>query len=182
MEKTNTVIEILQKMEYPNEKIRECIVDRASRIVHLLFDKTDNYEGPLHNGLQNNDWPSITVLVGNWLTESYMTMVRDSSLLTQDVELFYDRKYMTKFSMTFMRYVMESDIIDGVSPEDLKKLEVFYNIVEGDIGSVLEVVEKTIQSTCCSSFRMSKITSKLESLSEKQGLLATSLNAMKNIL
>lgn len=181
VEKIRRVISILQTMQYPNEHIKPIIVDSSERIVDLLWAKTNIYEGPLYDGLQNNDWSVISVLVGNWLLESYINITKNNENLKTDIDTFYNKHYMVKFSLNLLRGLVSEGLVDNLNEKDIASLNALSVFTETNFQGLLNAFENLFQGACtCFGTRKSKVQNELEQMSEKQGLLATSMNRLKN--
>jgi len=163
------IVKLLESLKYPSDAIKNQIVSTSSRLEYLLWGCDKTYFGPLLDGYQNTDIPSIILLVSNWLLESYLSMQKNQEVLKKDAEEFYDPDYLTRFSIGLMKSILTSGLIPKVTKKDILLFDSIYGFVVDDVEDLLNLVEQVVQRTCCSSFRVTSITDRLKKLSIKQG-------------
>lgn len=169
---------LLNGLDYPSDNIKMVVLSTTERLHYLLWSNDETYVGPLADGLQQQDYSVLVVLVSNWLMESYFTMIKNQTVLREDIEVFYDRRYLTLFSISLLKSVLRSGLIPNVNESDVELLDAVVNFVQTDVSDMLQLMEKIVQRTCCSNFRTTKITNELKLLSEKQGKVASSVSRM----
>jgi len=176
--KLGRVIEVLKEMNYPNEHIQPVIMGNIERLGFLMWGKSASYEGPLHNGLQRNDWPLITVLVSNWLMESYVDLMKHKDVLKEDIDIFYDKQYMAKFSINLLKGLIKNGAISGITEQEVEVLDTLDKFIMTDIQVIIDFAERT--GGCCGCFGSGNknLKTELQDMSVKQGTLATSVNKL----
>ena len=95
--------------------IQSDISTHSSRLVYLLYGKDNNYEGPLYNGLQKNEWAMITLLISNWLIETIHS-VKPREYDQHIHELFFQYN-LTEVATKIVIVLINSDIFP-LSPEE----------------------------------------------------------------
>ena len=77
------VHDILEDLDVIPDEMKDVLVETSDRLCNLLFDKTDEYTGPLSDGFQIEDIMAIVQIMGNWVLESYIKVLqsgRDGSV------------------------------------------------------------------------------------------------------
>lgn len=182
---TEGVVKVLNELDTHSETIRKYLVDHSSRLVHLLWGNTDEYEGPLFDGLQKNEWSIITVLVGNWVMEVYTDVLKDKDVLRDDILMFFSKQYLANFCFSLLKGIVKSGLVPGAGEDALKSIDLImripaiYKFIEDDLRIVIGQVDDLLNQICCSKSNKKKIIKSIKELSDKQGALATLLNKFK---
>lgn len=185
MSKAEIVVNILKSLEMPSETIRKHLVDNVDRFVHLLWGKTDKYEGPLYDGLQKNEWSIVTVLVGNWAMESYVDFLKDEQVLKHDIELFMSKQYLANFSISLLKGIIKEGIVPGTDETEadildkIQQIPSIYKFIEEDLEKLKKEVEVLFQSCCWGKCNYGKIKHQILAWSDDKGTLATIINKIK---
>lgn len=185
MSKKEIIVNILKELDMPSDTIRKHLVGNIDRFVHLLWGKTDNYEGPLYDGLQKNEWSIVTVLIGNWSMESYIDFLKDEHVLKQDIELFMTKQYLANFSFSLVKSILKEGLVPGTDQTEIEILDKIqqipsiYKFIEEDLDKLKREVESLFQSCCWGKCNYGKIKKQILSWSDDKGTLATIINKIK---
>lgn len=184
-DKQTIIVDILKTIEVPSDKIRTNIILNLSRLIDLLWSKSDKYEGPLYNGLQENEWSIIVVLIGNWVMESYGTIMKDKDVLKSDLELFTRKEYLTVFCISLLKGIIKEGLVPGTDEKEIEILDkiqqipAIYNFIQDDLGKLKDQVKELFDQVFCCKCNYSKIKQTIMELSNSQGVLATTINKIK---
>lgn len=185
MSKKDIIINILKELKLPSENIEKHLIGNIERFVHLLWGKTDVYEGPLYDGLQKNEWSIITVLVGNWAMESYFDLLKDKEVLREDIELFMTKQYLANFSISLLKGILKAGLVPGTDDTEIaildkiQQIPSIYKFIEEDLDKLREQVDTLFKNTCCGKCNYKKIKQQILALSDDKGTLATIINKIK---
>lgn len=183
--KTEVVVDILKGLDLPSNTIRKHLIGNVDRFVHLMWGKTEIYEGPLYDGLQQNEWSIVTVLVGNWAMESYVNFLKDEQVLKQDMDLFMSKQYLANFSFSLLKVVLKEGIVPGTDETEIEILDKIqqipsiYKFIEEDLEKLKKEVETLFQSCCWGKCNYGKIKKQILAWSDEKGTLATIINKIK---
>lgn len=169
IQKIKTLIDILQEIEYPNDAIKPVIIDKCERLYILMWEKTDAYTGPLFDGFQKTDLPVITVLLGNWLMESYIDVMKNKQILKKDLDDFYNKTFITGFSIQLFKGIVSHDMIEGIGLADLEVFERLHDFIESDMQDILNLAEQLLIGRCCGCFGNKNASKKLQEMSDNKG-------------
>jgi hypothetical protein len=149
------LISIIKSLPVPDGVILKHLSENADRLLYILWGKTDTYEGPLFDGIQRNEWAMIFLVVGNWSLEVYNSVIKDKTAIMDQVDLFFTKEHLTKFSFALVKEIINRDIVPGVVPEDvniinqLENIPELYKFIEKGISLILEGFSKLLKTTCC---------------------------------
>lgn len=128
----------------PSDKAKSILVDSSDRLSDLLFTQTHDYTGPLVDGFQINDITAIIQIIGNWVCESYVTILHSKDVSVEDV---YNTRSIINFSVDLLLALHEKKIIqvEIVHRYMLKTMiTLFYPAMEDMLGKI----EKHMYSSC----------------------------------
>jgi hypothetical protein len=185
MSKTEIIVDILSNLDMPSKTIEKHLIENIDRFIHLLWGKSDKYEGPLYDGLQKNEWSIVTVLVGNWAMESYVDFLKDEQVLREDIELFMTKQYLANFSISLLKGVLTAGLVPGTDEteiiilEKIQQIPSIYKFIEEDLDKLKMQVDVLFKSSCCGTWNYKKIKQQILILSNDKGALATIINKIK---
>jgi len=127
--------------------IQSDIATHSTRLVYLLYGKDNNYEGPLYNGLQNNEWTMITLLVSNWLIETIHS-VKPREYNQHIRELFFQYN-LTEVSIKIVIVLINS----GIFPLSLEEKAIVLALLHSQhtisfLNNQIESILNQLQSWC----------------------------------
>ncbi len=158
IEQIADAIDSIQEIHPVFKEITNDLIKQSSRLYYLLYEKDRNYEGPLYNGLQKNDWTMITFLVTNWIIE---TLHINSKIKYEKIKKDLIDYGVTKFAIQIIKALIIKDIIEMQQSE--KPLVLLFLDNEEILHFVNNQIEKIITkiSNCCISRKtVLKITNK----------------------
>jgi len=185
MNKKEIIIDILKNLKMPSKTIEKHLIGNTERFIHLMWGKTDHYEGPLFDGLQKNEWSIVTVLVGNWAMESYVDFLKDENTLKEDVKLFMSKQYLANFSISLLKDILKSGLVPGTDETEviildkIQQIPSIYKFIEEDLDKLKGEVDLLFKSSCCGKWNYTKIKKQILALSDDKGTLATIINKIK---
>jgi hypothetical protein len=169
----------------PSKTIEKHLVGNIDRFINLMWGKTDNYEGPLYDGLQKNEWSLVTVLVGNWAMESYVNFLKDGQVLKTDIDLFMTKQYLANFSISLLKGILKAGLVPGTDETEIiildkiQQIPSIYKFIEDDLGKLKGDVDLLFKSSCCGTWNYKKIKKQILLLSDDKGTFATIINKIK---
>lgn len=148
LEQINQVLGSMEDLPEFFQQIQNDVVKYSERLYYLLYAKNDKYEGPLYNGLQDNEWPMITLLVANWLVE-VIHKVKPSAYKQNMDKMFYEYN-ITQVASKILSSLIKSNII----PVSEEKQGITLAILENPqvlnfVNNQLEIIINKFQSGCC---------------------------------
>lgn len=188
MERQSVLKRIVMSLQLQHQffyKYKQKFIERIDRLDYLLWGKTADYEGPLYDGFQPNEWAFIAILVGAWLIETYKLT---SSTEKQDlINSLFSKENMTSLAIQLIKKIVENQLIK-TTDQDKKNMEVFLatltikNFIQNELGDKLNATRDLLLdlAMCCGSSKKT-VTSKIYKSTELTGLFATGANKHKGI-
>lgn len=121
MDKHEQLKNILSSMEDLPEFFKqnqENLARESSRLYYLLYGKDKDYEGPLYNGLQENEWSMITLLISSWVIET-THKIKPKEYNKNIRQLFFDHN-VTEYACKILITLINNNIIP-ISNDDHKQ-------------------------------------------------------------
>jgi hypothetical protein len=147
--------------------IKECL-----RLYYLLYEKDANYEGPLYDGLQKNDWTMILFLLTNWLVESIHDISKIKFIQIKQ-QIAYNK--LIHLAIIIIKKFIENNIISIDETEKPFVLLLLENkqIIDFVQDQLYNFVNKI--NNCCTN------TKSIQKLTNETGNKCTFINKLKTI-
>ena len=128
----------------PSDKAQAIFLNASNRLCDLLFTSSGDHTGPLADGFQMDDITTIIQIIGNWVCESYVTILHSEDVSVEDV---YNTKGIINFCVELLLALHEKKVIqiEIVHRYMLKSMiTLFYPAME----DMLIRIEKHLHSSC----------------------------------
>ena len=166
-------------------KYKQKFVKRIDRLDYLLWGKSLEYEGPLYDGFQPNEWAFIAVLVGAWFIETYK-LYRNSSK-QENLDSLFTKENISNLSIQLIKKIVKNQLIK-TTEQDKKNMEIFLatmtikNFIENELSDTIIATKNLLMELgCCCGISKSHMQNNLYKSTELKGLSATSVNKYKGI-
>ncbi len=178
LEQINQLLSSLDDLPEFFKQIQNDLVQNSERLFYILYAKNDNYEGPLYNGLQDNEWPMITLLVANWLVE-VIHKVKPSAYKQNIDRLFYEYN-ITEVACKILRSLIKGNLI----PIPVGNQDFVLSILENPqvinfVNNQLEIILNKFQSWCCGIISPSH--KSIVQITNETGTRCTFANSIKSL-
>lgn len=178
---------IIMSLELPHicfYEYKKKFVGRVDRLDYLLWGKTMEYEGPLYDGFQPNEWAFIAVLVGAWLIETYKLTKASKQEL---IDSLFSKENMASLSIQIIKKIVANQLIK-TTEQDRKNMEIFLatltikNFIQNELSTTLDDTRGLLLLlACCCGASRKMVDCKIYKNTELRGLSATSVNKYKGI-
>ena len=163
--------------------IQDDLATHSSRLYYLLYGKDKNYEGPLYNGLDKNEWTMITLLVSNWLIETIHD-ISPSQYQKNIHKLFYEYNLTQVAAKIVIAFINEG--IFPVNGEEEKLLiitllgnEHIINFLNNQVEGILNKIQSTIH--CLLPFCSKPSHKNIVKITNETGNRVTFVNSVKSV-
>lgn len=178
LEQIHQVLRNLEDLPEFFQQIQNDLVKYYERLYYLLYAKNDNYEGPLYNGLQDNEWSMITLLVANWLIE-VIHNVKPSAYKQSIDKMLYEHN-ITQVASKILISLIKNNII----PVPKEKQGIILAILENPdvlnfVNNQLEIILNKLKSCWCGVVRPSNNT--VIQITNETGIRCTFANSIKSL-
>lgn len=159
--------------------IQTDISKHSTRLYYLLYGKDNNYEGPLYNGIQETEWPMITLLITNWLIETIHLIKPDDYKKKIQQKLFLEYNIITVATKIVIAFLKNN--IFPISDDDKNYIIL---ILENEyiikfLNNEVEIIFNKIKQSCGCCFSTSK--KSIIKLTNETGNKCTFVNSLKSI-
>lgn len=151
--------------------IKPYISDKLNRLEYLLWEKDEKYEGPLYDGYQENEWISISILIGIWFMEIYQTVKlnkkniqQSSGLVNQNIDElidnFFSKQNISILSCKLIHLILDMNLVPMnntqkqlilISLMNSQTLLVIQEGLEKNVDKIKNLVNNVLNScfNCC---------------------------------
>lgn len=172
MDKNEQLKNILSSIQDLPEFLKQ--ENQISRLYYLLYGKDKDYEGPLYNGLQENEWSMISLLIANWVMEVF------HQVKPKELKRNVNNKNLTIIASTILIALIKNKII----PLPEGKEDIVISILENTdvlnfVNNQLELILNKIQYYCCGIIPPSK--KSIMQITNETGNKCTLINSIKSL-
>lgn len=162
--------------------IKKTIENNVERLVFLLWGKDADYEGPLYDKYEDNEWLTISLLISNWLLESYNEIKKNKKIVEYDIKVFFQKENITKLSLYTIKKIIEHELIPNIDSELVlgyinayENTEMIRTVIENEVERLIEAMYDLILNNCmcCNKNKGKKI---LEQRSYEHGKVSKIVN------
>jgi len=129
----------------------------------LLWGKDNDYEGPLFNSYEANEWVVILLLISNWLLEVYDKISNNSKSIKYEINQFMTKQNISNISIYIIKEIIKLDLIPGINTQKiLQNISLYENngiireLIEDSIYKIIDEIENLIMNGCQFKCCMSK--------------------------
>lgn len=162
--------------------IKKTIENNVERLVFLLCGKNSDYEGPLYDKYEDNEWLTISLLISNWLLESYNEIKKNKKIAEYNIKVFFQKENITKLSLYIIKKIIEHALIPNIDSKLVlghinayENTEMIRIVIENEVERLIEAMYDLILNNCmcCNKNKGKKI---LEQRSYEHGKVSKIVN------
>jgi hypothetical protein len=188
MEYKDKINEIINNVPISIKIVKDVLINRSDRLIYLLWTKNENYEGPLFNSYQENEWSSIIILLGDWLLESYIELMKKKKNITKEVKDLFEVNNIVKLSTYILKSILESSILGNKNMLDnlgilnnLDKFPKIFEMLRTEISEHMNLITNLTDGCCCTGkCNVNKVLKNMFKLAEETGKISAKINMILN--
>jgi hypothetical protein len=154
---------------------------RVNELDDLLWSKSLDYEGPLYDGYQHNEYRALSVLITSWVMESYGLVFKVKGNEVEKVKAVFRSEKLLVFARLFLGSMFKQSLIDVGSAKAealVKELEETLTAEVYDrVSALTGLYDDAIGSFCgCLTGSLKDVAILINSFSKRMGAVSTALN------